>query len=132
MGYVLSVGVLCGNGEQHRMGCNGDCCIAFPLSSTPDQIAGFRHPASAREAMTILGMIEPLTPLEAANRRAQFGNTHPVSSEEKYFKCRHWNETTRLCSKYYERPWLCRTYPNSDKGCEHGCDCKGTPLETKD
>jgi Fe-S-cluster containining protein len=115
------------------MGCNGDCCIAFPVSSSPDRMIGFRHPGSALEALTILGMIEPLTLAEAVERRKRFAlNSELIPDpKEKYYKCRHWDEATRLCSKYEERPWMCRTYPNCDKGdvCEHGCDCKGQSLE---
>jgi Fe-S-cluster containining protein len=109
------------------MSCTGKCCVAFPLNKTLGELAAMRYPASAFEALTILGMIQPLTVEETRERAARFGLGEP-DDEIKYYSCRHWDEETRLCTIYDERPWMCRTYPNEDK-CDHGCDCKGTPMD---
>lgn len=86
------------------------------------------HPGSALEAFTILGMIEPLTFQEVTERASRFGVNKSPNSETRYYKCRHWDEETRLCTVYEDRPWMCRTYPETNSGCEHGCDCQGTPI----
>jgi Fe-S-cluster containining protein len=111
-------------------GCYGLCCVAFPVSSSPDEIAGFsHHPGDALEALTILGMIQPLTAERTRARAAQFGVSKEPDDKIKYYSCRHWDEETHLCTIYDERPWMCRTYSNNEsKGCEHGCDCQGTPI----
>jgi Fe-S-cluster containining protein len=111
------------------MSCTGACCVAFPISKSPDEMVGMsHHPGSALEAFTILGMLQPLTVEETRERAARFGLDKEPDDEIKYYSCRHWDEETRLCSIYDERPWMCRVYPDSE-GCEHGCDCKGTPMD---
>lgn len=114
------------------MSCRGDCCVAFPVSSTPDDILSFTYPSgNALEAFTILGMIEPISFNEAVERRERFEVKLMPYSGEQYYKCRHWDEMTRLCGKYSERPWMCRNYPDRVDGCEHGCDCVDTLPKAK-
>jgi Fe-S-cluster containining protein len=88
------------------------------------------HPGDATELFTLLGMLEPITIKEAQARRAKFGGApllEGADEEVGWFKCRHWDETTRLCTIYDQRPWMCRIYPSTSKGevCDHGCDCVG-------
>lgn len=116
------------------MPCDGSCCVAFPVSSTPDELVGMgdhpidiHHPGNALEAFTIAGMIEPLGLPEVRERASRFGLDKDPNEETRYYKCRHWDEANRLCTIYDERPWMCRTYPNEGV-CEHGCDCAGTAI----
>jgi len=80
------------------------------------------HPGNAREWLTILGMIVPLTHEEAverAHRLAGLPEDASLSEGVPHFACRHWDEETRLCTIYDQRPWMCRTYPSVK--CGHGC-----------
>lgn len=106
------------------MACLGDCCVAFPLSRTLDDL---RDPARdfGDDAPKLLAMLVPLTHHEAVERRARFGVDKPALSEDRaYYRCIHWDETTRLCGNYEDRPGMCSRYPYGN-GCDHGCNCRG-------
>jgi Fe-S-cluster containining protein len=101
-------------------GCNGACCVAFPISCTLEEL---RERDTIEDQVDLLAMLVPLTHEEAADRRARFGVELPVRDEDPaYFRCVHWDETTRLCGNYENRPGMCRWYPYEQR-CEHGCDC---------
>jgi Fe-S-cluster containining protein len=112
------------------MPCDGTCCVAFTLSKHPGELVmgpAIDDPGSVVETFTLLGMLEPLTVEQARGRRARLGGhePNPRATDGEYFSCRHWDETTRLCSIYARRPWMCRWYPNSGQ-CDLGdCDCGG-------
>ena len=87
------------------------------------------HPGNAREWLTILGMIVPLTHEEAverAHRLAGLPEDASLSEGVPHFACRHWDEETRLCTIYDQRPWMCRTYPSVK--CGHGCGRRADPF----
>jgi Fe-S-cluster containining protein len=67
-------------------------------------------------------MVIPLTHEEARERRGRFGIEGEPDPDRDYFACRHWDEETRLCGNYENRPEMCRAFPYG-KPCEHGCDC---------
>jgi Fe-S-cluster containining protein len=87
------------------------------------------------EGRQIAEMVIPLTPLEAQERYERFGGDDPAkfpaAEDAHYFTCRHWDEGTRLCLNYENRPPMCSNYPYG-RECDHGCSCKGTPVITKD
>lgn len=68
-------------------------------------------------------MLRSLTFVEVLERDQTFGVTRERDSESAYYRCIYWDETTRLCGAYENRPEMCRSYPYG-KACEHGCDCK--------
>ena len=79
-------------------------------------------------------MLRPLSDEELWARRERYGLSLPREESEVYYRCVYWDEETRLCGAYANRPDMCRDYPypltRGDAGCEHGCDCKGAPLVT--
>lgn len=36
---------------------------------------------------------------------------------EGYFSCNRWDKETRLCTRYEERPAMCREFPGKDRAC---------------
>jgi Fe-S-cluster containining protein len=109
-------------------GCTGLCCAAFRI---PQTRAALREAGKHghEEAGQIAEMLIPLTPKEARERHQAFGGTSmkfPWSDRGHNFTCRHWDEDTRMCGIYEDRPDMCREFPYG-KGCAFGCSCKGTP-----
>jgi Fe-S-cluster containining protein len=112
------------------MGCSGACCAAFPLS--PSNNAGF-PPMTARarlwidqgivDGLDILAMVLPVDHEQARDRIVAVTGDEGghVNPEREYFRCVHWDETTRLCTNYEDRPEMCRAFPYG-KQCEYGCD----------
>lgn len=98
-------------------GCVGDCCVAFTLPKEPtDPI--------------VIDMVIPITQMEAIARHQRMGNRKVIDKSQsldtsKWYKCRHWDEETRLCGIYEDRPKMCRDYPY-DKGCV-SCDFTSDP-----
>ena len=80
----------------------------------------------ARDTEFILDMLVPLTRPQALARSRRLGYPDPPRYGPKYqlFTCRHWNEETRLCGAYEDRPDMCRDYPYSGRDCERGCSYK--------
>jgi Fe-S-cluster containining protein len=105
--------------------------VAFTLSRHPGvAIMGggdaIHHPPIALEIFTVAGMVEPLTLEETIARLARFGVMKPPVEGIQHYKCRHWDEETRLCKIYDRRPYMCRDYPGYGEAaaCEYGCDCQ--------
>lgn len=109
------------------MSCHGGCCAAFTL--TPSMEEWGEHRLEAEEEAYIADMVIEITAGEAVMRLAAFGAKPPgpkkLTDGTQYYRCRHWDEGTRLCREYESRPDMCRNYPGyrgSDKVCEH-CGC---------
>lgn len=99
------------------VGCSGGCCAVFWL---PKEIG-----ASTVDGEFIRDMRIELTAEQAKERWATFvGTDCPTwvggTEERPAYTCRHWDESTRLCTVYDQRPAVCRDYPYADK-CSHGC-----------
>lgn len=98
--------------------CGGECCAVFWLPKDKDWSA---HP----EGAYIADMIIPLTRRQALRRWRKFVSPDKplpkTSAERTTYTCRHWDEKTRLCGDYENRPALCRDYPYGQP-CSHGCD----------
>jgi Fe-S-cluster containining protein len=123
---------------DHVSGCDGSCCAAFYLPLTIRQIRrgeGTRPRTRLADHEYIADMLVPLTPKEATERAARFAREpdlvqHRWSNRGHHFACRHWDEETRLCTAYEERPHFCRAHPNDGPGsCAWGCDEPGTPMD---
>ena len=67
----------------------------------------------------VCAMLIPLSPRRMKARSARFQIR--LAKEEKgegYFTCTHWDEQTRLCKIYEDRPRMCREFPNG-RVCGH-------------
>lgn len=110
--------------------CDGDCCVAFRVPYTIEQLAdadvGDQDKA---EALDLAAMLIPLTVEQANDRQNQYvrgSKTGFTDYDEGFlYKCRHWDEETRLCRIYDDRPPMCRTFPYG-RPCRYGCSCAGT------
>ncbi|HYQ12165.1 MAG TPA: YkgJ family cysteine cluster protein [Solirubrobacterales bacterium] len=111
-------------------GCSGLCCAAFRIPETRASLrAAGKH--GDEERAQIAEMVIPLTPKEANERNAALGGDAPyrwARDRGRVFTCKHWDEETRLCGIYEDRPDMCRKFPY-DKPCCFGCSCKGTPID---
>lgn len=69
-------------------------------------------------------MLIPLTYEEATERAARFGvGNIDKMKDAPLYTCKNWDEETRLCTVYDERPDMCRYYPYG-RECDHGCGYK--------
>lgn len=101
------------------MSCSGACCAAFPISSPLDEIG-----PNTEDGLTLLDMLEPISYEEACARWDRYANgDRPDTPAARYYRCNRWDPETRLCTRYDERPSMCRDYPYG-RACEHGCDCR--------
>lgn len=115
-------------------GCTGLCCAAFHIPYTITDLRRGVDPKTGNllnQAEQIAAMVIPLTPKQARERYVEFGGdlddaSFPWSSRGHHFTCRRWDEDTRLCTIYEDRPEMCRGYPYGEP-CAHGCDCVGEP-----
>ena len=102
--------------------CPGKCCAVFYF---PYEEEDFKTRAlHVKDGAYIVDMLIPLSAKESAERLERFGitgNFDPVKNEGHHFTCRHWDEDTRLCTDYENRPEMCRDYPYNHE-CSHGCD----------
>ena len=105
--------------------CTGACCSVFVLHYNPQEI---RSQAShIHEGQYIAAMVEPLTLDAAAQRCADYGLEWPASIHsagpieeiaDRLYTCRFWDERTRGCVQYANRPEMCSSYPYRRK-CLH-------------
>jgi len=104
--------------------CVGTCCVAFFLPYKKDE---FENRATKKDASDeirkVNDMIIPVTNSTVRRRRNKFGMALGIRKENEghYFKCKHWDEETKLCNDYENRPVMCRDYPY-DKVCSMGCN----------
>jgi Fe-S-cluster containining protein len=104
--------------------CDGRCCASFTLPK--DAIERFQNGANGDDAPFILDMLIPLTRRQQVARvkRLGYGTVARNPRDKAPFTCRHWDEKTRLCTVYEQRPGMCRDFPYG-RPCEHeGCECK--------
>lgn len=110
--------------------CPGWCCAAFYW---PRTISWMRKHADKTmwDGAQIRDMLIPLTPKQARERYERFSGTPTRAYKWKhrghFFTCKNWDEETRLCKIYEDRPAMCRDYPYGQE-CQHGCGaCGGLP-----
>jgi Fe-S-cluster containining protein len=102
--------------------CRGACCAVFPLHQGFAMFNPRMGTASlSAENTQIAQMIVPLTQDEADARMDRLGYDRVVQGEGYgLFTCAHWDEGSRQCGIYADRPDMCRKYPY-DEACERGC-----------
>lgn len=81
--------------------CTGECCSTLYFPGTHDQIK--QHADILIDGWQIINMIDP---------------TGEQSSKGHHYTCKHWDQTTRLCTIYENRPFMCSDYPYG-QACEH-------------
>lgn len=113
--------------------CPGHCCAAFHLPRTISEMR--KNPNRIFDGEQIADMIIPLTPKEARERYERFAgkptNAFPWKWRGHHFTCKNWDEETRLCRIYEDRPMMCRDYPYGQE-CQHGCGyCGGVPTDDR-
>jgi Fe-S-cluster containining protein len=106
-------------------GCSGVCCSAFRIPRSLDELRALGENGN-EEAGQIADMVIPLTPDEARARNIEFGGEPNFADEDAglHYACRNWDEETRLCTIYDERPEMCRAFPYGEP-CAFGCSCVG-------
>ena len=107
--------------------CNGDCCVAFVMARTPEELADPKTRAEITDGDTLHEMLIPLSRQKATARAKKFGVGTDMwkGSKHQVYMCRFWDEETRLCGIYERRPQMCRDYPY-----DHACtqeDCCYVP-----
>jgi Fe-S-cluster containining protein len=103
-------------------GCTGACCAAFQLEYTLREL----RTRKLQDGAFIADMVIPLSPKEARERSLRFGGNlvpWPWKQRGHYFACRHWDEQTRLCTVYDQRPRMCSGHPYDGEPCELGAGC---------
>lgn len=102
--------------------CPGHCCVAFYLPVPHGRAEEIRD--ELRDGEVIADMVVPLSLAEANERLERFGadREYGPESEGHVYTCRHFDDETRLCTIYEQRPEMCRDYPyGHDGGCEYEC-----------
>jgi Fe-S-cluster containining protein len=111
--------------------CPGHCCAALCIPETIDDIRADVHDP---DAQMIADMLIPLTHRQAVARAKKFGappgtvTRYPSGPKSRWYTCRHWDEETRLCTVWENRPEMCRGYPY-DHSCRSGCSYRTPPDE---
>jgi Fe-S-cluster containining protein len=113
--------------------CPGYCCAAFYWPRTISYMR--EHGESMYDGAQIRDMLIPLTPKQARERYEKFSGQSTDSYKWKhrghFFTCKNWDEDTRLCRIYEDRPAMCRDYPYGQE-CQHGCGvCGGMPTDDR-
>jgi Fe-S-cluster containining protein len=117
--------------------CEGACCVNICVSMPVESI----RTSTTVEDGDLLGfMLRKITFEEAQARAERFGIRVPTNDDGQYHKCIYWDEDSRRCGAYADRPTMCSEYPypwgsqyrrsrGRDSGvCEHDCGCEGSPL----
>lgn len=120
---------------EHTDSCNGDCCEAFCLNLSTDEIwraydAWFEgkkvwvtDDGKKLKPMTDIHLVAPM--LRSLGKHL----VNPVSGDtfnypRELYTCTHFDRETRRCAIYEHRPHMCREYPGH-KRCEYpGCTWK--------
>ncbi len=116
--------------------CTGKCCAVFTIPSEAVMQKAIKGD------LFFLDMLIELLPEEIGPRlrslgfagEGEFPDSYGAEARERLgwwtvwraFTCRHWNEATRLCGAYEERPGMCRTFPDG-KPC-HACGSLGAEV----
>jgi len=80
-------------------GCNGGCCVEFPIGS--DTYAEFLE--RARQPRNLTSELPQIAAMIIHIRDSPRGSA--------IYNCRNFDPATRLCTAYEKRPPMCSTYP---------------------
>lgn len=118
--------------------CGGACCAVFYYPAPPEELrarwkdnepTSERGKRQKRDDLYIADMLIPLGIDDAVERAEKFGVQQVYDDWPgplAVYTCKHWDEETRLCGAYDERPDMCADYPYA-KPCEHGCGYESPP-----
>lgn len=82
------------------------------------------EPENVPDGPFIKDMLVELDPSVAREKHRGWGFVGWEPDEgERYFTCKHWDPSTRLCTVYEERPKMCRDHPCG--ACKFGCGVIG-------
>lgn len=123
-------------------GCTGNCCAVFHWSTPPEKLrarwTGVMGPLTEeesrmeRDALYIADMLVPLSPSQAIQRFQDFGFAPDAGKDfdlrdwldrDTAYTCRHWDEQTKLCTAYEDRPKMCADYPYGQPCSLDGACC---------
>jgi Fe-S-cluster containining protein len=118
--------------------CTGDCCRAFVLNASPEELrtwsaahlrsalaAGRPLIHSEREQWFIATMLIPLDlenlPEDAVKAMGPKAVEEARAGNHVLYTCKHLNRETGDCSVYDDRPNMCRIYPDNGFAPHGGC-----------
>ncbi len=117
--------------------CGGSCCALFYQSRTPEEWEALIESGDANDEQAfVAAMLIPLTDAGARYRSNHFGDgtmdkRHPDADlgDGHWYTCTHWDEDTRLCGVYEQRPAMCSDYPYDHDQCDLSASCSYTADE---
>lgn len=97
-----------------EMKCNGSCCERFFLPAKMNEI--WKH----YEDFILTGVMkwEDLDKIAPMVIPLDDEGLEGESEKGYWYTCKHWDQETRLCKIYEQRPQMCRNYPYSSP-CTH-------------
>lgn len=112
--------------------CTGKCCAVFNYSVGVPTLQR-RADYGDDEAAFLVDMLIELSPDEAFERatrhdikpRSETVDLREWIDKGPVYTCRHWDEETKLCGVYEDRPKMCRDFPYAEK-CSYDCNCTFT------
>lgn len=112
-----------------KLTCAGNCCAVFvlPKDCLPRLASGEAN--GPVDGPFIADMVIPLTRRQARDRMRRLGMAWPWFRRRvlkyDFYTCRHWDEVTRLCTVYKQRPKMCRDFPYGAECAHAGCGHRG-------
>lgn len=119
--------------------CDGTCCAVIPWRTSPQELRRIweefpdadwdvHRVGNGADSLMIADMLVPISDEEAHERSERFGVAPDFVERAKeegmaLYKCKNWDEDTKLCTKYESRPDMCAAYPY-ERPCEH-CGASG-------
>jgi Fe-S-cluster containining protein len=110
--------------------CDGRCCALFYFPKTPAEIEAAIETDGAyngNDGRMIAQMLVPLSREQIEERMERFDipASMVTGDHSNMFTCKHWDEETKLCTVYENRPEMCAAYPYEKKnGCGY-CGAEG-------
>lgn len=120
--------------------CTGDCCRAFILNATHEELLAWaaghirramveRRPLNdhEREQVAIARMVVPLDvfSLDEARRKALGPDALKLAQDlagvQQHYTCKWFDDESGNCTIYEHRPNMCRLYPDNGFAAHGGC-----------
>jgi Fe-S-cluster containining protein len=120
--------------------CQGKCCARFVYPLTPEQLRerwvkwDWNQPHTQRNAewrrqdLYIADMLIPLSLQDQVDRGEEFDLRDLLDYDGRpMYSCHHWDEATRMCKAYDQRPDMCKHFPYARQCEQPGCTFEGEP-----
>jgi len=99
-------------------GCGG-CCVVLTLGYPQSEVASGVVRPEARERRFILEELVPISARQAFDRAPWLHGTRSMPSHPRtgfsplrfYYRCTNYDEETRRCMDWENRPAMCRSFP---------------------